>query len=213
MSLRNKRILITAGPTWIPIDSVRVISNISSGETGILIAENALRQGARVTLLLGPAVEATSKRFIKIIRFRFFNELLNLLTYQLQSQRFHAVIHLAAVSDYKLKNKIKAKLKSGISKLKLDLVPTQKIINRIKKIAPKIFLVGFKLEPKATILRLIKSADNLFKYAKVDLAVVNVLDENKYFGFILNNQIKILAKVISRRDLALKLIRILDKEL
>jgi len=54
MSLKNKRILITAGPTWVPIDTVRVISNIATGQTGILLAEKLRSLGAKVTLLLGP---------------------------------------------------------------------------------------------------------------------------------------------------------------
>ena len=55
MSLKNKRILITAGPTWVAIDSVRVISNIATGETGILLAKRLSLQGAKVTLALGPS--------------------------------------------------------------------------------------------------------------------------------------------------------------
>ena len=52
--LKNKKVLITAGPTWVPIDNVRVISNTATGETGILLSEKLKNLGAKVTLLLGP---------------------------------------------------------------------------------------------------------------------------------------------------------------
>ncbi len=57
MSLNGKRILITAGPTWVPIDNVRVISNIATGTTGVLLAWQTSAQGAKVTLVLGPCEE------------------------------------------------------------------------------------------------------------------------------------------------------------
>jgi len=52
--LKNKRILITCGPTWVPIDGMRVISNRSSGQLGQTIAQDLTKAGAKVTLLEGP---------------------------------------------------------------------------------------------------------------------------------------------------------------
>ena len=50
MKLKNKRVLITAGPTWVKIDKVRVISNTASGKTGLLFADAFKRLGSKVTL-------------------------------------------------------------------------------------------------------------------------------------------------------------------
>ena len=59
MSLRGKRILVTAGPTHEPIDPVRVIANRSSGRQGFAIAEAAAQAGAEVTLVSGPVTLPT----------------------------------------------------------------------------------------------------------------------------------------------------------
>src|SRR5205807_3664728 len=53
ISLAGRRILVTAGPTWVRIDSVRHIGNMSSGRTGLLIARTAAARGATATLLMG----------------------------------------------------------------------------------------------------------------------------------------------------------------
>ena len=60
--LKNKKILITAGPTWIPIDKVRVITNIFKGRLGIIIAKEAIKRKAKVTLLLGPGLISFSQK-------------------------------------------------------------------------------------------------------------------------------------------------------
>ena len=211
--LKNKHILITAGPTWVAIDKVRVISNISSGQSGIFFAEQALKEGAKVTLLLGPTINFSLSKPLKVLRFSFFDELINLVQRQLKSGKFDAVIHAAAVSDYRPKIKINTKLKSGIKNLKLNLVPTQKLINMIKQINPKVFLVGFKLESSKNKAGLIKAADKLFKESKADLVVANTLDDVRYLGFILDKQRNILARSNSRRDLARKLIKLLKERL
>ena len=71
MVLKNKNILITAGPTWVPIDRVRVISNIATGKTGILLAKSANKLGAKVTLVLGPVGEVGLEKEINVKRFYF----------------------------------------------------------------------------------------------------------------------------------------------
>ncbi len=211
--LKNHNILITAGPTWVAIDKVRFISNISSGQTGCLIAQEALRKKARVTLLLGPSQIKLRQKNLKVFRYCFFQELLSLLEKNLKSGIFDIVIHAAAVSDYRLKNPIKTKLKSEIKHLSLNLVPTVKIIDKIKRINPGIFLVGFKLETKSAKEGLLKNSAKLFESAKADLVVANTLEKNSYQAIILDNKRKILARASSRLELAEKLIRILGKKL
>ena len=50
----KKKILITAGPTWVRLDDVRVITNVFTGKSGVALAESLARKGHTVTLLLGP---------------------------------------------------------------------------------------------------------------------------------------------------------------
>jgi len=75
MSLKNKRILITAGPTWVSIDKVRVLSNTASGATGILLSQALAAKKSKVTLLLGPVGNFSVGKNIKLLRFKSFDEL------------------------------------------------------------------------------------------------------------------------------------------
>lgn len=182
MSLSNKRVLITAGPTWVPIDKVRIISNVASGETGILLAKKFIGLGAKVTLLLGP-VEGISKSLgFKLIRFRFFDELKEAIFSELKSKKYDIVIHSASVSDYRPAKIYNRKIPSGIRRLKFELVPTVKIINKIKKIAPGVFLVGFKFKPQEKKEKLIKEARKLIGDSNLNLAVANSVTDKKHYA-------------------------------
>ncbi|MBU1870388.1 MAG: phosphopantothenoylcysteine decarboxylase, partial [Candidatus Omnitrophica bacterium] len=179
-NLKNKRILITAGPTWVAIDSVRVISNTATGETGILLAEEFSRLGAKVTLVLGPIGRICLSKNIRLINFRFFDELKDIIVKELRSHRYDAMIHSAAVSDYAPQKLYRTKIGSGLKKLALSLKSTPKIIDLIKQIRPDIFLVGFKFEPQSGKQRLIKEAKDLILSSGADLVVANTLQRNKY---------------------------------
>lgn len=211
-SLKNKKILITAGPTWVPIDSVRVISNTATGQTGILLAERLQSLGASVTLLLGPTQRRLLKGKIKITRFRFFTELLKIIKRELGARRYDAVIHSAAVSDYRPAKKYGNKFKSGKSIWRLDLVPTQKIIDLIRKIDRSVFLVGFKFEPEAKKGILINETKKLIERAGLDLAVGNTVNAKRYKAFILGKKIT-LGPFSTKEKLIRKLSDILEDNL
>ncbi|PIQ89740.1 MAG: hypothetical protein COV72_01440 [Candidatus Omnitrophica bacterium CG11_big_fil_rev_8_21_14_0_20_42_13] len=212
MSLRFKKVLITAGPTWVPIDSVRVISNTASGATGILLAQSFSRLGAKVTLVLGPVGEVKLAESIKVIRFKFFKELKDILVFELRRTKYDTLIHSAAVSDYQPARPYNKKIKSGIKNLKLELMPTEKLIDLIKKIDRNIFLVGFKFEPRAGQRALMRSAKNLIQRASCGLVVANTLRNNKYSAFVAGplkkyipvstkkNLVKMLCALIDRRE-------------
>lgn len=170
-TLKNKNILITAGSTWVPIDQVRVISNIATGSTGILLAECLRRRGAKVKLILGPFELGELNRQIKR---------------ELKSKKYDIVIHSAAVSDYKPKRAISAKIRSGLKSLKLELIPTKKIINAIKRLSPKVILVGFKFEPQASRNFLVSEARKLMRKSASDLVVANTTGSRGYQAFIVN---------------------------
>ncbi len=186
MSLKNKHVLITAGPTWVPIDKVRVISNTSTGTTGFILAKKFKDAGAKVTLVHGPVCECNLKCHAKRIRFKFFDELSRVVTKELKTARVDILIHSAAVSDYKLSSIHKGKIPSGDKELRLTLVPTVKIIEGLKKISPDLFLVGFKFEPQASRIFLIKEAKSLISKSKADLVVANTNSGNKYRAYIVS---------------------------
>ena len=199
-NLKNKRILITAGPTWVPIDSVRVISNIATGETGILLAEKLQDSGARVTLLLGPVTACGLNKKINIIRFKFFDELRNIIKKELAAEKYDAVIHSAAVSDFKPRAYICGKLSSDkIHNLKL--VPLPKIIRDIRALSPKAKLAIFKLEAGISDRALIERARKSLAAYGADLVIANRIYP-KYKAFILDRK-----KVYSRADSKKELVK------
>jgi len=199
------KVLITCGPTWVPIDDTRVISNQSTGELGQILAQELIAKGAKVTVLQGPVTELFKKTSAVILKFHFFNELKELLNQELK-KKYDVIVHAAAVSDYQLKKTFQKKLSSGQKNLKLELVPTPKLIESIKKQNPRIFLVGFKLESKLNERSAKRFTRDLFEKAKCDLVVVNSKKCGHYFGYVVNRKKGILAKAQSRQQLAERLI-------
>lgn len=240
MSLKGKKILITAGPTWEALDDVRLISNIATGQTGMFIAQEAKRQGAHVTLLLGPteipffdrapleSLRLLTGRAIKIRRFRYFNELREILRELLKATRYDIIIHSAAVSDFKVQHRVKGKLKSDKA-YTLKLVPRPKIIRDIRCLCPEVKLVLFKLESRVSdevLLRRAKKMAGAFTPFEIqrshnkarpakaglfrtgftcELVVANCL--NPYRAFIINK--KHVISIKTKQELAKKLIKIL----
>jgi phosphopantothenoylcysteine decarboxylase/phosphopantothenate--cysteine ligase len=210
--VKNKKILITSGPTWVPIDNVRVISNIATGETGIFLAEKLQRLGAKVTLVLGPVGACCLNRKINLMRFRFFNELRDIIIKELRSKKYDVIIHSAAVSDYKPAKIYKQKVKSGMKKWRMDLVPTEKIIDLFKKIDLSIFLVGFKFEPNTNKEKLISNARVLIQRSRLNLAVANTISQGKYKAYIVGKQ-RINGPFLNRDYLIRDLIKALGENL
>jgi len=212
--LNKKRILITGGSTWVAIDRVRIISNIFSGRTSCLIAKKAKELGAQVTLLLGQGELNLPPRFledIKVIRYRYFDELLNLMKREILTKHYNALIHSAAVSDYAPIKKYRGKIPSRKNILILRLKPTIKIIERVKKWDPKIFLVQFKLEIGKKVKELINIAYKSMIKNKSDLVVANDLNKiskNKYEALIIDLEKNVL-KVRSRNELVTNLLKII----
>ena len=122
------------------------------------------------------------------------------------------MIHSAAVTDYRPQVRFKQKVKSGIKQWKLNLVPTPKIIDMIKKIDRNLFLVGFKFEPKAPREILIDKARSLMNRARLDLAVANTIDNDKYLAFIVNKN-NTIGPLKNRNALADKLINLIGENL
>lgn len=203
--LKNKRILITAGPTWVPIDSVRVISNTATGETGIILAEKLCKAGCKVTLLLGPTGNYQNKK-IRILRFRFFEELKSLLKRELYRSRYDIVIHSAAVSDYKPRKSFRRKLASSIKNFKIDLIPTEKIVDLIKKRDNSLFLAGFKFEPDINKEKLLAQARELMKRSTCNLVVANTVKAGRYLAYLVAGD-KVEGPLYTKEKLAKQLIK------
>ncbi len=205
-------VLITAGPTWVALDNVRVISNIATGSTGLILANEYAKQGAKVTLIAGPAELSSINPKINLVRFRFFEELRQLIVKELKRRKYDVIIHSAAVSDYRPAKINKNKVKSDKSSWQINLVPTVKLIDLIRNLAPRSYLVGFKFEPDAKRSFLVSSALNLIRRSRADLIVANTSTKNKYTAYILNDN-SICGPFLDKRDMKDGLINTIFKRL
>lgn len=188
----KRRILITAGPTWIKIDEIRIITNIFTGQTGLALARQFKRRNSDVKLIINPSsLKETIPPRIKIKFFYYFDELEKRIKEEIKTEQYDMIIHSAAVSDYRLEKKFKGKIPSKKKELILKLVPTKKIIKVIREKARETFLVQFKLEIKRE--GLIEKAYNSLRENRSDLVVANAWEDLKarYRAFIIDKEKKI----------------------
>lgn len=183
----GKRILITAGGTREPIDTVRYIGNLSSGRTAARLADELAAAGHRVTWLgAEDAIEPGSP--CEKARFRSYADLDSQLQKLLAAADFDVVIHAAAVSDFSvaavltpegdpLDNR-QGKLSSG-SDLLLRLKPNPKLLNRIRGWSknPGVRVIGFKLTDTADLQQRLEAVKKQFGESGVDAVVHNDLGD------------------------------------
>ncbi|MHA7733398.1 bifunctional phosphopantothenoylcysteine decarboxylase/phosphopantothenate--cysteine ligase CoaBC [Nitrosopumilus sp. S6] len=185
-TLQNKKVLMTAGPTIEYIDPIRVITNLSSGKTGVLLASELISAGAKVTLIYGPGKEEPP-RGARIINVTTNKEMFDATKKELE-KKYDIVIMAAAASDYTPENTSKSKIKSNKKSLTIRLKKAPKIIDQVKKSQKNIILVGFKAETNLSKSALIKSAKTKLKESNADLIIANDIG-TKYQKNPNNNQI------------------------
>ena len=142
-TLRGKKILVSAGPTYEFIDPVRFIGNHSSGKMGFAIAEEAASRGASVTLVTGP-VHLTTPDQVSRKDVVSAEEMKNMILHYFDDS--DVFIMAAAVADYKPKIISDEKIKKKNAELSLELVKTDDILKEIVKNKKQQFVVGFALE-------------------------------------------------------------------
>ncbi|QLH07748.1 bifunctional phosphopantothenoylcysteine decarboxylase/phosphopantothenate--cysteine ligase CoaBC [Nitrosopumilus ureiphilus] len=169
--LKNKKVLMTAGPTLEFIDPIRVITNLSSGKTGVLLASQLISAGAKVTIVYGPGNEKPPKG-AKIINVKTSKEMLDATKNELK-KKFDVVIMAAAASDYTPENVFKSKIKSDKKSLTIRLKKAPKIIEQVRKFQKDALLVGFKAESNISKSALIKSAQKKLKDVDADIMIAN----------------------------------------
>ena len=144
--LTDRRVLITAGATFEPIDPVRGITNLSSGKMGFALARAALEAGARVTLVAGPTPLPTPlgvTRINVVTAQQMFDEV---MTYVAQADIFIAV---AAVSDWRVANPSPEKIKKSETQPlppPLEFVQNPDILATVAARVPAPYCVGFAAE-------------------------------------------------------------------
>ena len=185
--LKNKKVLITAGPTIEQIDPIRAITNQSSGKTGVSLASELISAGAKVTLIYGPGREKPPKG-AKIINVLSSKEMYAIVKSELK-KKFDIVIMAAAIADYVPTVQNKKKIKSSKLTINISLKKAPKIIDQIKKYQKNVFLVGFKAEINLTKSQLIKSAKKKLKESSADMIIANDIGSIRYKKNPQNNQV------------------------
>ena len=176
--LKGKKVLVTAGPTIEKIDPIRVITNHSTGKTGVLLASELVSAGAKVTLVYGPGITPPPKG-AKIIPVQTVTDMFNEVKKQMK-KKFDIVILAAAASDYIPKNQYSKKIKSTKNSLTIELKKAPKIIDHIKKLQKDVFLIGFKAETDISKKELVVRAKQKLRDSKADMIIANDIGK-KYF--------------------------------
>jgi phosphopantothenoylcysteine decarboxylase/phosphopantothenate--cysteine ligase len=143
--LEGKKALVTAGPTYEPIDPVRFIGNQSSGKMGIAIAKELHERGAEVQLVLGPSIQEIAANGISVQRVTTAEEMYNACQDAFAGSDI--TVMSAAVADYSASSPGKEKIKKGEGTFSIELTKTKDILESLgkKKKAGQV-LVGFALE-------------------------------------------------------------------
>jgi phosphopantothenoylcysteine decarboxylase/phosphopantothenate--cysteine ligase len=181
-ALTNKKALITAGPTYEPLDPVRFVGNHSSGKMGFALAEALYEKGADVTIVSGPVQTKTKYNGIRVIAVNTAEEMYNAC---LQLHKAMDIeVMAAAVADYKPAEAAPEKIKKDNSDLVLHLIKTKDILATLgasKK--DNQLLIGFALETnneRANALEKLKKKN-------ADMIVLNSLkDASAGFGYDTN---------------------------
>jgi phosphopantothenoylcysteine decarboxylase/phosphopantothenate--cysteine ligase len=166
--LRGKSIMVTAGPTPVPIDGVRRIVNRFRGRLGAAIAEELVWRGADAELILGDGAWRPNTTLPLTIA-RTFDEYRNTVVERARSGLFAGVFS-AGVADYRPAEAVNGKINSGQARLALDLVPTEKVIDLACEADPQMHCVAFKYLEQVTEDELISVASKRLDKASLVVA-------------------------------------------
>jgi phosphopantothenoylcysteine decarboxylase/phosphopantothenate--cysteine ligase len=186
-TLDGTRVLVTAGPTYEDIDSVRYVGNRSSGRMGFALAAEARRRGAHVTLIAGPA-KAPVPPVDHLVRVRSAAEM-HVAVMQ-ASPDVDAVIMAAAVADYTPADPASSKVAKGDGPLTLTLTRTRDILADLgarRGTASRPVLVGFAAETDDVV----RKARDKRTRKQVDLVVANDVSQSDRGFDVENNAVTI----------------------
>ncbi|GLQ01034.1 phosphopantothenoylcysteine decarboxylase [Methylophaga thalassica] len=175
--LAGKQVVITAGPTYEPIDPVRFIGNRSSGKMGFAIAQAAKEAGAKVTIIAGP-VQLATPTTVRRINVETTEEMA--LAVEDSLDACDIFISCAAVSDYRPIQVQQEKIKKNSEQsIQIELEPTIDIVSTVTNRHNKpSFVVGFAAETQ----NLTEYAKSKLARKKLDMIAANLVGENQGFA-------------------------------
>lgn len=215
-ALAGRTVLVTAGPTVEPIDSVRYISNYSSGKMGYVIAEAAAAAGARVVLVSGPVALAAPDG-VEVVPVKTARDMLAAASSVFPAA--DAAIFAAAVADLRPANPADRKLKKGRDDAALANVPLTENPDILATLAagkrPDQYVVGFAAETNDVLM----NAHAKLKKKNADMIVANQVGDGLAFGTD-NNEVWLVTKgddvllpLMSKRAVAERLVEVVAAHL
>ena len=187
------KIIVTTGPSYEPIDEVRRITNFSTGELGVLLGNALAADGHEVFCLRGVASTYPGPMDPRVQHFPFTtnDDLLEQITYLSRTQEIGALLHVAALADYKVKHVIDergsqqdaAKIESRSGSLTLTLEPARKVITKLRRLLPNARIIGWKYELNGSRAEALAKAWKQLRENATDACVVNGRAYGSGFGF------------------------------
>ncbi|HEY3761307.1 MAG TPA: phosphopantothenoylcysteine decarboxylase [Verrucomicrobiae bacterium] len=189
--------LVTAGPTYEPLDDVRRLTNFSTGRLGTELANFLVARGHKVVLLIGEmATYPGERKAHKVEQFSTAADLHDKFK-TLSGKKADAIFHAAAVGDFafgrifepgetgklsEIKGAKKISTRQG--KLLAELLPTPKIISELRKLFPKTMIVGWKFEADGKRADVIAAGQKQLDDCSTNFCVVNGPAYGEGFGLI-----------------------------
>ena len=164
--LARRRVLVTAGPTFEPIDPVRGITNSSSGKMGFAVAQAAVEAGAQVTLVAGPTALATPAGATRV-DVKSARDMADAVLARVGDA--DVFVAVAAVADYTPAKVSEKKIKKSGAPLTIALEPTVDILATVAALPKPPYCVGFAAESHDVVAH----AEEKRKRKKLPLVVAN----------------------------------------
>ena len=190
------RCLVTAGPTIEPLDDVRRLTNFSTGRLGIELSDYLVRRGHKVRLLLGQQATWNSENTkAELLRFSTTDDLAKQLE-EARGEGFDSVFHASAVSDFRFgriweidtdgnRSELTAgKITSRAPSLQAELIPTPKLIARLRTWFPNSMIVGWKYEVDGDRMDVLAKARHQADENSTNLCVANGPAYGEGFGIV-----------------------------
>ena len=181
------RIVITGGPASEPIDQVRFITNQSTGELAVKLAQGFLAAGHQVDLFLG---RGATWRLESAKFFQTNEDLCRLLGEMTDRGGVDAVLHAAALSDFGVARRMvsgrateAAKISSDAETIELQLVPKPKLIRHLRGWFSSAYIIGWKFELEGTAGNAVKEGVQQIELNRTNACVVNGSAFGPGFGF------------------------------
>jgi phosphopantothenoylcysteine synthetase/decarboxylase len=181
------RIVITGGPSSEPIDQVRFITNQSTGELAVKLAQRFATAGHQVELFLG---RGATWRLDTARYFQTNENLQQLLSEVVGRDRVDAVLHAAALSDFGVEQTLVAGRNSGVAKIPSDaqsvelrLVPKPKLIRGLRDLFASAFIVGWKFELEGTASDVVQEGVQQIELSRTNACILNGTAFGPGFGF------------------------------